>query len=364
MTAALPLPTLDTATADFLAQFHAETGRPGLGTRLAHVAAHGFTPTPEELAFAARVAWRNSTRCVGRLPWRALEVRDLRDVTEPGEVFARLLEHLRDAFAGGAIRPLISVFAPGVRVLNPQLIRYAGYRNADGTVTGDPANVTLTDFLRSLGWGGGPGMAFDVLPLAIQSGRRVELFELPADTVQEVPISHPECPGIGDLGVKWHALPVISDMALNVGGVRLACAFNGWYVQTEIAARNLADDDRYNLLPRVAAALGLDTRRERTLWRDRALVELNVAVLESFAAAGVKIVDHHTVTRQFTRFEARETRAGRDVRGRWSWLIPPMSPATTPVWHRGYDDRELAPNFERLPAPWDAPVRPGGCPFH
>lgn len=364
MTAAPPTPARTGDAAAFLAQFHAETGRPGVGARLAQAETDGFTPTPDELAFAARVAWRNSTRCVGRLPWRALDVRDRRDVTEPAEVFAHVLEHLRDAYNGGAVRPLISVFAPGVRVLNPQLIRYAGYANADGTVTGDPANVRLTAFLRSFGWAGGAGKAFDVLPVAIQSGGRVELFTLPADAVQEVAVTHPDCPAIGALGVRWHALPVISDMDLNVGGVRLACAFNGWYVQTEIAARNLADRDRYDLLPRVAVALGLDTRRERSLWRDRALVELNVAVLESFAAAGVKIVDHHTVTRQFTRFEAREARAGREVRGRWSWLIPPVSPATTPVWHRRYDDRELTPNFERVPAPWDAPAGAGGCPFH
>ncbi|GHF39173.1 nitric-oxide synthase [Deinococcus metalli] len=363
MTAAPTPATLDQDAAAFLTQFHAERRRPGLDARLEAVRAQGFTPTAEELAFAARVAWRNSTRCVGRLPWAALDVHDLRGVTDPAEVAAHLIEHLHGAFAGGAIRPRISVFAPGVRVLNPQLIRYAAYPNADGTVTGDPVNLRLTAFLRSLGWAGGAGTPFDVLPIAIQSGRRTELFELPADAVHEVPITHPDYPGIGALGVKWHALPVISDMDLNVGGVRLACAFNGWYVQTEIAARNLADADRYDLLPRVAAALGLDTRRERTLWRDRALVELNVAVLESFAAAGVKVVDHHTVTRQFTRFEAREARAGRGVRGRWSWLIPPVSPATTPVWHRAYDDREDTPNFERVPAPWDAPVRVG-CPFH
>jgi nitric-oxide synthase len=37
----------------------------------------------------------------------------------------------------------------------------------------------------------------------------------------------------------------------------------------------------------------LDTRTERTLWRDRATVELNRAVLHSFDAAQVTITDHH-----------------------------------------------------------------------
>ena len=33
--------------------------------------------------------------------------------------------------------------------------------------------------------------------------------------------------------------------------------------------------------------MGLDTSRDRTLWRDRALLELNVAVLHSYEKAGV-----------------------------------------------------------------------------
>jgi Nitric oxide synthase, oxygenase domain len=52
---------------------------------------------------------------------------------------------------------------------------------------------------------------------------------------------------------------------------------------TEIGARNLADVDRYDLLPVVASRLGQDITKERSLWRDRALVELNLAVLHSFS---------------------------------------------------------------------------------
>ena len=50
--------------------------------------------------------------------------------------------------------------------------------------------------------------------------------------------------------------------------------------------RNLADHDRYNLLPAVAEMMDLDTSRNGTLWKDRALVELNVAVLYSFKTRG------------------------------------------------------------------------------
>ena len=63
---------------------------------------------------------------------------------------------------------------------------------------------------------------------------------------------------------------------------------------TEIGARNLADHDRYNMLPAIAEIFNLDTTKHASLWRDRALVELNIAVLHSFKEDGVSIVDHHT----------------------------------------------------------------------
>ena len=82
-------------------------------------------------------------------------------------------------------------------------------------------------------------------------------------------------------------------------------------MSTEIAARNLADVDRYNQLPVLARRMGLDTRSSTSLWRDRALVELNVAVLHSFRAAGVRMVDHHSASEQFmTHLEREEARAG------------------------------------------------------
>ncbi len=127
------------------------------------------------------------------------------------------------------------------------------------------------------------------------------IMEVALQTGADVPLTHPDHAWFSDLELRWHALPVISDAALHLGGATFGCVpFNGWYMQTEIAARNLTDETRYNLLPRVAAALGLDTRHERTLWRDRALLELNVAVLHSFRQAGVKIVDHHSAARERT----------------------------------------------------------------
>jgi nitric-oxide synthase len=135
-------------------------------------------------------------------------------------------------------------------------------------------------------------------------------------------------------------------MRLNIGGVHYPCApFNGWYMGTEIGARNLADTHRYNMLPVVAERLGLNTSNEATLWRDRALIELNVAVLHSFSAHGARISNHHTEAERFCLHVDREARAGRPVPADWTWIVPPISGAATPVFHRYYYEADLQPNF-------------------
>jgi nitric-oxide synthase len=58
------------------------------------------------------------------------------------------------------------------------------------------------------------------------------------------------------------------------------------YAVTEIV-RNLTDEGRYNVSAEVAACLGLDTRQESKLWRDRAMVEIAVAVMHGFKEAGM-----------------------------------------------------------------------------
>jgi nitric-oxide synthase len=114
----------------------------------------------------------------------------------------------------------------------------------------------------------------------------------------------------------------------------------------------------------VGKHLGLDTRSDRSLWKDRALVELNAAVLHSFAQAGVAMVDHHTVARQFMLHEEREMKAGRTTHADWSWIVPPLSGSTTPVFHKVFKNEVLSPNFYYQPVPWrSAGSRQGGCPF-
>jgi nitric-oxide synthase len=345
---------VDYAAAEaFLTQFHAETmpAMP-LELRLHQVRSEidttgTYAHTFDELMFGARVAWRNSARCIGRLYWNSLRVRDRRHVTSPAAVAAECVEHLRDANRDGRIRSTITIFAadrpgrPGPRIHNDQLIRYAGHQTLGGEVRGDGRYTDFTNRAVALGWRRpDPPGRFDVLPLMISSGGgEPELFEIPRDAVLEVPLSHPEHEWFAELRLRWHAVPAISNMPLEIGGVVYpATPFNGWYLGTEIGARNLADTDRYDLLPVLGERLGLDMSSERTLWRDRALVEMVRAVQHSFDIAGVTMTDHHTESQRFLTHVEREERAGRSCPADWSWIVPPVSGGLTPVYHRYYDD--------------------------
>lgn len=314
-----------------------------------------YRHTHAELTFGARVAWRNSARCIGRLYWQSLRVRDRRHVDTPEQIADESFRHLRDTTRGGQVRSTLTVFAPdtpdrpGPRIHNEQLLRYAGYRGTDGSILGDPRYVDFTEQVRAFGWQppASPG-PFDILPLMVSGADgTTELFDVPGDAVLEVELSHPEYDWFADLGLRWHAVPAISNMPLVIGGVRYSAApFNGWYLNTEIGARNLSDTDRYNMLPVIAAGLGLDTSSVRTMWRDRALVEMVRAVQHSFDTDGVKMADHHTESERFLDHVTREKAAGRPCPAEWSWIVPPMSGGLTSVFHQDYD----APNPNLRPA--------------
>ncbi|MFC9897689.1 nitric oxide synthase oxygenase [Nocardia sp. NPDC127579] len=320
---------------------------------LAELGAFGaYRQTADEITLGARLAWRNADRCVGRAMWNGLTLFDARAVTTAGELAEKCWEYLESATNGGAIRPMIAVGPPrrpdraDFRIISPQLIRYAGYRNSDGTVTGDPDQLGVTELATSLGWHGAH-TPFDLLPLLIRTPRGdIEWFEHPHGLVLEVPIRHPEFEWFADLGLKWHAVPAISNMTLEVGGMSYTVAFNGHYLGTEVG-RDLTDSNRFNMLPLIGELMGLDQRRERTLWRDLALIEVNRAVLYSYDRAGVRIVDHHAVAKQFCLHVDRETAAGRACPTDWTWINPPISASLTPTFHRYYDapDPDLRPAF-------------------
>lgn len=54
-------------------------------------------------------------------------------------------------------------------------------------------------------------------------------------------------------------------------------------------------------LQTVATKMGLDTNSYVSLWKDKALVEVNIAVLHSYHRDNVSIVDHHSASEQFMK---------------------------------------------------------------
>lgn len=342
----------------FLEMFHVETGAmEALPSRLRaverEIVNRGFYEHEyEELVFGARVAWRQEARCIGRLFWKSLKVFDAREVCSPRGVFEKLSEHAAYAYNEGRIRSTMTVFAPerpgesAPRVLNHQFFRYAGYRTEDGFILGDGMNIELTETARGLGFEPGCS-AFDRLPLMVQDGDgRVSSFPIDDQLWHEVALEHPQLPWFAEMGLRWYAVPMISDMVLEIGGIFYPCSpFNGWYMGTEIGSRNFADPDRYNLLPELARRMGVDTEHQRSLWKDRALLELNLAVLHSYEKAGVRLVDHHKAAEEYMRFQENERARGRPVNADWSWIVPPMSAASTPVFHQAMTQFPCSPRF-------------------
>jgi len=84
------------------------------------------------------------------------------------------------------------------------------------------------------------------------------------------------------------------------------------------------------------------------------LVELNRAVLHSFAADGVRIMDHHALSGSFDKFCTRERAQGRKVYGDWSWITPPMSSNLSWIWHsKTFQKEVLKPNYFYQDMPQD-----------
>jgi nitric-oxide synthase len=346
----------------FLRQFAQETGLDShaLDLRLREVRdsirkTGTYWHSSEELAFGARVAWRNHARCVGRLNWKALQVHDRRAVDDCDAVVEHTLATMRSSFADGDMRSAITIFAPATDGSLPptfestQFFRYAGYMLDDGSVLGDRANIELTQTAQRLGWRPPEQQsAFDLLPVIMRSASGVRhAYAIPEDVRHEVPIRHPDFPALAEMELRWYAVPLVTNMVLTIGGIDYPCApFSGHYVVTEIASRNFVDPTRYDLLEPVARQLGFDPDAAGPpLWKDRTLTELNHAVLHSFRQAGMAISDHHTVSEQYIAFAQLEHRAGRNPSGEWSWIVPPQAAAACPTFHLPMKNVQSVPNF-------------------
>ena len=165
------------------------------------------------------------------------------DVNTTDEMFKAICDHIDYGTNGGALRPAITVFRPrksgkpDLRIWNGMGISFAGYckeaKNEAGETIeetkGDLGNLDFTKFCQRLGWSS-KGTAFDILPFVLSDDKQEPVYyDIPEELVMLVPITHPTIKEIGEMGLKWHALPMVSGLLLEVGGLEFPAApFAGW----------------------------------------------------------------------------------------------------------------------------------------
>ncbi|KAM3415165.1 hypothetical protein BST61_g10287 [Cercospora zeina] len=316
-----------------------------------------------ELEHGLRLAWQNSPKCIMRSESFSLQVCDLRHITTSREMGLALVEHMKRAYHNGTIAPTVCVFPPrspgrrGPMVWNGQLLSFAGYKNDDDTVLGDPANVALTDAIMELGWQP-PQLRtqWDLLPLVTMAeGEEPCITDVFEDDFPLVRINHPDYElAFEKLGLRWVPAPALSQLGFDIGGVQYtATPFIGWFMDAEIGVRNLADQFRYNVLPKLVVALGWAEdedafdqapEHERLAKLSKAQAELTYAVFHSYREAGVMMSDSLTASSMYCNFDDEHLREkGYRLPANAYWLAPPQG-SIVPIWHRGG-----APNYQPKP---------------
>ena len=77
----------------------------------------------------------------------------MRHLETEEQMFKAIVEHIKLATNNGDLRAVMTVFKPdGRRLWNSQLLRYAAYKQPDGSILGDPANLKFTEQAFKLGW--------------------------------------------------------------------------------------------------------------------------------------------------------------------------------------------------------------------
>lgn len=91
--------------------------------------------------------------------------------------------------------------------------------------------ILFIQLCQQLGWKG-TGSNWDILPIVVSvPGEDPQFFPIPEDLVLRVSIVHPKYDWFESLKLQWYALPAVSNMLWDVGGVEYpACPFSGWYV--------------------------------------------------------------------------------------------------------------------------------------
>ncbi|KAG1685133.1 Nitric oxide synthase, salivary gland [Nymphon striatum] len=318
-----------------------------------------YTLKETELSYGAKLAWRNAPRCIGRMQWSKLQVFDCRNVTIARQMFDALCNHIKYATNKGNIRSAITVFPQRTdgkhdyKVWNGQMLMYAGYKQPDGTILGDPMNVEFTELAIKLGWKS-PRTRWDICPFVLSAnGGDPEVFDIPDDLVLRVKMQHPRYPQFKDLNLEWYTVPAVADMLLDVGGLEFtASPFNGWYMGTEIGARDFADECRFNLLPEIAEKLNLGHQFSNNIMERSGTGRSEYSSFKQ----NVTIMDHHTTAEIFMHHYENEHRVRGGCPADWVWLVPPMSGSITPVFHQEMLNYALKPGYEYQDKAWKTHV--------
>jgi nitric oxide synthase oxygenase domain/subunit len=230
---------------------------------------------PAELEYGLRAAWRNARRCIMRSEHEHLALCDLRRVQSSREMARTIVKGMQTAFNRGHILPTVFVFPPrqpgkrGPMIWNHQMLAFAGYKQADGSILGDPANVHLTESMIEYGWKPPINKSrWDMLPLITMAENDAPyMMELPLELRRTVQITHPRYEQeFSDLDLRWVVAPALCRLGFDIGGNQYtATPFIGWFMDSEIGVRDLADTFRYNVLPDVVNALRLSPEPETPL---------------------------------------------------------------------------------------------------
>lgn len=343
-------------------------GPPNGGSGLRRIQVDGLTSPGwkqdrKELEWGIRAAWKNSRKCIMRAHYQDLCLVDLRDVTTSKGMVNAIIENIAAAYNEGRIQPTAFIFPPravdemGPMFWIPQLVSYAAYELPGGTIMGDPVNLQITSDIIKLGWTPPhPKSRWDVLPVvAMAEGDEPAWGTLPPELTKPILIQHP---GYGasfeELDLRWCRFPALSKLGFDIGGVQYTGApFVGWFMDAEIAVRNLTDTFRYNVLPDVIKAIGWQKKKfefedlpdhEKLLWMSRAQAELNYAVQYSFMKEGVTLTSSLTASESWVAFDDQHLQEkGYRLSSDPYWIAPPQG-SIIPVWHRG-----AAPNYQAKP---------------
>ena len=82
--------------------------------------------------------------------------------------------------------------------------------------------------------------------------------------------------------MKWFVTVTVSVLMFDIGGCQFPGApFSGFYTAPEIS-RAMLDVDRYNKMDLIAEKMGIETRTNESLWKDRCIIEMNLSILYSY----------------------------------------------------------------------------------